>query len=263
MTTHWSWYHAAWKRLAPPLRPNTEVCAAFGRLFSECAGPVLLLGVTPELADIAPSVVAVDRSDAMIAGVWPGNTNQRSAVNGDWLTLPFAQGAFAAVVGDGTLNSVDHPSGQRQVYDELARVLRPGGRAVFRIYAAPHRCESVAQVRGDLVAGAIGSFHAFKWRLAMALVARQKSPNICVRTIHYSFSSEFPDRASIARATGWNAADIDTIDVYRHSTEVYSFPTIEQFESIVPGTFANVRFADAGSYELAERCPLLSMDLRS
>ena len=114
------------------------------------------------------------------------------------------------------------------------------------------------------MAGAIGSFHAFKWRLAMALVARQKSPNICVRTIHDSFSNEFPGRDVIARITGWDAADIDTIDVYRHSTEIYSFPTIEQFQSIIPaGTFSNVGFADAGSYELADRCPLLFMDLRS
>ena len=264
MTTHWSRYHAAWNKLAPPLRPNAEVCAAIRRLLCERAGPVLLLGVTPELADIAPRVVAVDRSGAMIAGVWPGNTRERRAVNGNWLTLPFAQRTFAAVVGDGTLNAVDHPSGHRQVYDELARVLLPGGRTVFRTFAAPRRCESVAQVRDDLMAGAIGSFHAFKWRLAMALLARQKSPNICVRTIHDSFSNEFPGRDVIAQITGWDAADIDTIDVYRHSTEIYSFPTIEQFQSIIPaGTFSNVGFADAGSYELADRCPLLFMDLRS
>src|SRR5208282_662795 len=61
MTTHWSRYHAAWNKLAPPLRPNAEVCAAIRRLLGERAGPVLLLGVTPELADVAPRVVAVDR----------------------------------------------------------------------------------------------------------------------------------------------------------------------------------------------------------
>ena len=263
MTTHWSRYHAAWERLGPPLRPHAEACAAYRRLLGGCAGPVLLLGVTPELADIAPRVVAVDRAYPLIAGVWPGNTSRRRAVNGNWLTLPFANGYFAAVVGDGALNSVDRPAGQRRVYDEAARVLRPGGRAVFRVYAAPRRCESIAQVRDDLMAGGIGSFHAFKWRLAMALVARDKNPNICVRTIYDSFVNEFPRRDLIARAAGWDAADIDTIELYRDSTEVYSFPKTEQFESIVPASFANVRFAESGRYELAERCPLLSMDLRS
>jgi len=142
-------------------------------------------------------------------------------------------------------------------------VLRPGGRAVFRVYAAPRRCESIAHVRDDLMASAIGNFNAFKWRLAMALVVRDKNPNICVRTIYDSFVTDFPGREVIARATGWDSADIDTIDLYRDSTEVYSFPTTEQFESIVPAGFADVRFVESGSYELAERCPLLSIDLRS
>ena len=35
--------------------------------------PVLLLGVTPELAAIAPNLLAVDRSEMMIAKVWPGD----------------------------------------------------------------------------------------------------------------------------------------------------------------------------------------------
>src|SRR5271163_4068693 len=177
MTTHWSRYRAAWERLGPPLRPHAEACAAYLRLLAGCAGPVLLLGVTPELADIAPNVVAVDRDFSLIAGVWPGNTTRRHAVNGNWLTLPLANGSFAAVVGDGALNSVDYPSAQRRIFDEAARVLRPGGRAVFRVYAAPRRCESIAHVRDDLMASAIGNFNAFKWRLAMALVVRDKNPN--------------------------------------------------------------------------------------
>ena len=50
--------------------------------------PVLLLGVTPELAVIPRRTVAVDWSERMIAVAWPGDCDSRHAVLGDWRALP-------------------------------------------------------------------------------------------------------------------------------------------------------------------------------
>jgi hypothetical protein len=127
---------------------------------------------------------------------------------------------------------------------------------------APDKAEPVAAVCEKAVEGAIRSFHAFKWCLAMAIVAEADDPNIPVVKIRDVFNAALPDRARLARSSGWSAEDIDTIDVYRGSAEVYSFPTFEQLRAAVPGAFADLRLVPAGSYELAERCPLVIMDLK-
>jgi SAM-dependent methyltransferase len=258
--SHWTQHHRNWARLGPPLRPNGEVAAAVRDLLSGHDECILLLGVTPELADVGADVTAVDRNPAMIANIWPGDTTARRAVAGDWLRLGFPDASFSAAIGDGSLNALGYPAGHQALHGELARVLRPGGRFVCRVFAAPRAGEPVEALREAALGGAIRGFNAFKWRLAMALVAASGDPNIAVVRILDAFDAMFADRDRLAQATGWECADIDTIDAYRGSTEIYSFPTKDQFLAIVPGAFAQARFVAAGSYELAERCPILVMD---
>jgi SAM-dependent methyltransferase len=230
------------------------------RVLGAHPGATLLLGVTPELAGIAPSVTAVDRSEAMIRGVWPGDTATRRAVNANWFELPFERGTFAVAVGDGSLNALPYPDGHVRLHGELARVLEPGGRVVIRAFCRPDSGEPLKAVFADASLGRIGTFHAFKWRYAMALAAKARSPNLAVRTIHAVFTAAVPDREEFARQTGWDSADIDTIDVYRTSDEVYSFPTRDELRRAVPSSFARAELLDAGNYELAERCPLLVLE---
>lgn len=258
--SHWSGYHRSWARLRPPLRPNSEVVAAVRALLAGGAGPTLMLGVTPEFADLAPDLVAVDRSPGMIGGVWPGDTAARRAIVGDWLKLDFPAGHFGAAIGDSPLNALEYPKGHAGLYDQLARVLRPGARVVFRAFCLPEPCESVASVRAAAHAAQIPNFHAFKWRLVMAMVAAAGNPNLPVARVHEIFGREFPDRDALAATTGWPRDDIDTIDVYKDSTEFYSFPTARAFRAAAPAAFTDIRFIPAGTYELAERCPLLVME---
>ena len=79
-------------------------------------------------------------------------------------------------------------------------------RIVARCQVAQH--VKILSRRGRPVvstAGEIRSFHAFKWRLAMAIVAEAADPNIRVETIRDVFIREFPDRAMLAETTGWRA----------------------------------------------------------
>ena len=59
---HWLEYHRAWSRLTPPLRPHAEVIAAVRQQIAGFPGRALLLGVTPELADVVSDLVAIDRN---------------------------------------------------------------------------------------------------------------------------------------------------------------------------------------------------------
>jgi SAM-dependent methyltransferase len=263
--SHWAKFHRLWAQYTPPLRPNGEVAGAVRDALAGHDERVLLLGVTPELADAGRDVTALDSSELMIGGVWPGDGPHRRAVKGNWLSMPFdfAAASFSAAIGDGCLSSLSFPEGHQQLYGQLARVLRPGGRLVLRLFKVPDRTETLPAVLKAARDGTIRNFHAFKWRLAMALTAASGDPNIAVELILATFEREFPDRRKLAAMTGWPLEQIDTIEVYRGSSEVYSFTTFEQIRQTMPSTFTNLRLQDIGSYELAERCPLLIMDRRS
>lgn len=74
--------------------------------------------------DISPQLIAQARATAAKCGL-DGNTPQ--FVTGDAQHLPFPDALFDYVVGNGALHHLDLD----KAYAEIARVLKPGGRAVF------------------------------------------------------------------------------------------------------------------------------------
>lgn len=261
--TPWSKFHLRWARLKPPLRANAEVCVALRDLLAGQRDRALLLGVTPELSGIGHDTVAVDRSDKMIAYIWPGNTETRRAVNANWLRLPLAAQSFSAALGDGSLNCIRYPSECASVYRELARVLRPGGRIAVRMYLTPEPGDSMSDVRSDTLAGRVDNIHELKWRLANAIAAERGDPNVSVQHIHDAFSRLFPDRNALSEAAGWTQEEIEQIDAYNGLPDVFNFPTPRQVLALIPDAFTNGRLVPAGTYPLAERCPILVMDRKT
>jgi SAM-dependent methyltransferase len=259
-TTHWNEYHRRWSRIKPPLRPDADVVAAFTQALAGHNDRVLLLGVTQELANIGAHVTAIDRNASMIANIWPGDTNARRAFCGDWLALPFDENEFTAAIGDGSLSAIQYPADYRALFAQLARVLKPGGVFACRMFLTPDEIESVETVKAKALAGEITSFHAFKWQFAMAMVQETGDPNIAVAAILDRFNTLFPDRAALSAATDWSDVDIETIDVYKNSPDIYSFPMLAQLRETIPETFHSVRLVQAGAYPLAEHCPLIVME---
>lgn len=260
MSDHWNYYSAFWNRLGPPLRPPAETAAIYRKAIAARDGRVMLYGVTPELAGIGRQQVAVDGSEGMVRNTWPGDTASRRAILGNWLALPFADGAMSAAIGDGILSNIAWPDETAGLLDELVRVLAPGGRAVFRTFCTPGRTETLAQVRDAAFDGEIESFHALKWRVAMARMPDRRTPNIAVRDILARFDETFPDRTTLARATGWHAESIATIDAYAGSPHLYSFPSLPQLLALAVPRFGSVATLDSGRYPLCERCPLIVLD---
>jgi SAM-dependent methyltransferase len=260
LPSHWNEYHRRWSRLSAPLRPDADIVRGFEKIVAGHDARVLLLGVTPELAGVGQELSAIDRSDAMIANIWPGDTARAQARNADWLAPPFADGAFTAILGDGSLSAIMWPRDYRTLFGQAARLLAPGGVIALRLFKTPDDVETRETLRRNTLAGETRSFHAFKWQLAMSVVAETGDPNIAVIAIREAFDAMFPDRVQLAAATGWSAEDIETIDVYANSPDVYSFPTFAQLRETIPESFENIRLVDCGSYPLAERCPLLAME---
>ncbi len=258
--SHWNDFHRRWARIKAPLRPNAEIVAVFEAALAGHASRVLLLGVTQELADLGRELVAVDRSAGMIEHVWPGDLPRRHAFLGDWLDLKFPKGHFSAVIGDGSLSTLLYPAGHRAFYAQLEHLLEPGGRFIVRTFAAPEEGDTVDAVADRALAGRIANFHAFKWHLAMAIVGGSGDANVAVAGIRDVFNRVFPDRKALALATGWAMEDIDTIDVYAGSPDLYSFATLTQLRAVVPKSFSRVDVVPAGTYPLAERCPFMIVE---
>src|SRR5262245_1029415 len=258
---HQKIYHRAWSQLGPPLRPPPDVIVAVRELIKDIRGRALLLGVTPELADVAPHMVAVDRNFSMVANVWPGNTPSRCAMVGDWRRPNFKSDAFSICIADGSLSFLTFPEETEALFRELNRILKAGGRTVFRLYLAPDVAETISALQDEALSGKISNFHAFKLRLAMSLAAQQSVPQIRVANILTAFNSLFGNRLDLVRATGWSREQIDTIDFYKDSNVSFTFAKRDQLLSVVSKVCPNARLVPSGTYEMSEHCPLLLADM--
>lgn len=255
---HWQDFAIKWQRLGSPLRPCVEDVENFRHAIGGDPGRCLLLGVTPELAELASDITAIDNSAAMIAALWTG---KHAAIQGDWLHLPFPEDLFDTLVGDGCLTLLSHPKQYVQFFEQLSRVVSPGGRVILRLFVSAAQKESAESVCQEALNGKMKSFHAFKWRLSMAIASESANCNFRVAETLATFDRLIPDRARLASATGWNMEDITTIDFYRGSEAVYSYPTLAQVRQAIPPSLMESGLV-YGHYELAERCPILVLESR-
>lgn len=262
----WRGHALQWERVGPPLRPRARDTEKMGRIAdawtSRHGSPeVLVLGVTPETARLdwpeGTDLLAVDRSRMMIDRVWPGFPSPGEGVlRADWGALPLADRSRDLVLGDGVFTVLAYPEDYRTLLASLRRILRPGGLFAVRTFVLPGEPERPAAVCRAAMAGEIGTFHAFKLRLLMAL---QPDPDTGVRTgdVWTYWSREGPAADDLAERSGWPRREIETIDAYRGREAVYSFPTLEELRSLAAEEgFEEVdRFRPAR--ESDERCPTL------
>ena len=221
----------------------------------------LVLGVTPELAVLpwpaSTTVLAIDRSEAMVGALWAGagDVAAASAACGDWRALPCTDGTIDIVVGDGCFTPLEYPHDYRAVTDEVRRVLAPDGRFVMRVFVPPAAREDLESIADDLHAGRIAGFHAFKWRLVMAVHARSVE-GATLGAVWEAWHAMCPDRSALMTKLGWSADTIATIDAYRDTGTVYSFPTLEEIRATVSASFTELS-CHVPTYELGDRCPTL------
>jgi hypothetical protein len=268
-SSHWTAYAERFQLVGAPLRPGASDVAHLRDAVSRHArpdmvsGPALLLGVTPEIADIAweppRQLLAVDQSAGMIKAIWPGDTARRRALVGDWLTLaPTNVGAgFELVIGDGVLSLFEYPTGYAALGEALSRLLRPGGLLALRLFCRAEPSETVSDVMQALWAGRIGNFHAFKWRLAMALQG-DATRGVRLADIWSGFVEQAGSVQALAQRTGFPEPEVSTIEGYRGVQDRYSFSTQREVVDVLAPHFELLETWH-GRYELGERCPHLTL----
>jgi SAM-dependent methyltransferase len=263
---HWSRHAPQWNLVAPPLKPSDADIRVFEAAANSMSGPGtagMILGVTPELTNMhwpdSTRMVAVDRSAAMIRHHWTqGNGEKRQAVCANWCALPMNVASFDFALGDGSLNALEGTRALRAFAHELGRVLRPDGKLLLRLFTRPDEAEPLGSIFADLRAGKVGSFHAFKWRLAMSLHGSLDA-GVCLADIWDCWQTNVSEPETLLRGLGWDPRLTKTIDVYRDVRTCYTFPTREEVAWIFAGSFREISRCIL-DYELSDRCPIVKLE---
>lgn len=243
MREHFSTLVSDWDQLGPPLRPSPDdVAVVQAAIDAACPRVGLVLGVTPELVGCRwpGEVLAVDHSDVMIRRLRPP-----VAICADWLAMPLRTGSVDLAVGDGCLVAFDSPT-RRRFFEEVRRVLAPGGRLVLRVFVRPDTTERVDDVAADLAAGRVPSVHALKLRLIAAL------------------DDGGTDLAEVWRAwsrlprppagPGWTDREVASLVSYRDRAVRYHLPTVAAITQELTEAFGRPTLT-WGAYPGADRCP--------
>jgi hypothetical protein len=269
----WNDVAARWDDWGPPLRPCPEDLQIMQAMISGWhtvnrreKARVFLCGVTPEIVTMpwgfSVELTAMDQAESMVRLVWPGDLpGIRRGLIGNWLNSGLAPGSQDLVIGDGGFVFFGYPESQRALLAEMRRVLSPSGLFVYRHYAQVEKRESVEEVISAARSGSVGSFHAFKWRLSMALQA-DSSSGVRHHDVWVAWSRAGIDPTRLPQP-GWSERAVSTIELYRDmQARLYYFPTLREFQSLLEEEYTDVhvRFP---RYELGERCPILSATPRT
>ena len=230
----WSSVADCWfTAIGHPLRPVAEDIASF-RSFCEPAiasshdPKALIMGVTPELYRMLSPLCdtqAIDRNEAMIDLVWPG---ERSAVtHKEWLRLAEVDELFDVVVIDGGIHLVDYPTEQEQLLSTIAALLKPGGRLVARLFSPPQMREDVDSVAEALARGEIASVNHLKIRMGNA-IQQSSETGARLHDVWEAIESHSDILLQLEGTPGWRRDEIEALGFYRGQEAKYAFVSIEQ-----------------------------------
>ena len=246
-TTHWADRSRAWGRNGPPLQPNQEIIDCFASLIPTTAN-ILLMGVTPQIAEAYTHVTAVDREPAMIENVWPGNTETKRAIQANWLTVDLPENYYDGIIGDGSINMLDLKDVEFML-DKAKTLLRPGGVFACRMFTRPDEPVTMERLHAE-AANPTVNFSAYR-RLIPMYIAAQNGPVVPVKLILNLFDQMFPDRTILP----WTPEQMSTMDAYRNSESTTWFPTRNEILALTP---AGSRYIESGTYDIADTCPILT-----
>lgn len=228
-------------------------------LNSVSGGRTLLLGVTPELHAAFDNVIAVDQDRDMITNVWPGDTDTKTAIQGEWLQMRWANGSFDNIVCDGGLSMLEDLDNMSYFQHLCMGWLRSGGSVLHRVFERPSGDDAITMERlqAEMSGPATVNWHAFKWLMAFYVAEQQGDSQIRLVSILDLFNDICADRTALSERTGWSIDSINTIDLYQGSDKVTCFGTRSEHLSTIPSTAVDVNMWTVSGYDLHEHCPMM------
>ena len=251
--THWAARSLHWGSLGPPLLPNQEVVDAFTAVIPTDK-KILMLGVTPQIANAYRNVTAIDSSPDMIANVWPGNTETKKAIEADWLTIDLDNNQFDGILGDGSINMVQYPHDIKSMFERCYHWLKPNGTFAMRFFTRPDTPVTLEQLIEEGNNPTV-NFSAYR-RLLPMYIAENDGPCIRSYRILELFDELFPDRSKLK----WDPKQIISIDAYKGTTSTGWFPKRQEILDLLYVESKDAKFIDAGTYDIAHTCPILTFN---
>ncbi len=262
----WQRLSEQWDYVGSPFRPTPEDIGFASAVLrsmpnAERAGALtsVLLGVTPELAAVLANTqsLEIDHSIRMLHWSWLKFPRGRLAkpIVGEWTGLPLRNECTDLICGDGCNIQLEFPAAYRTWFREMARVLKPGGKVVLRVYLSPQTPEHSSAVIDDLTRGRIGNCNVLRMRLFMAL-QRSAATGIQLSDLADFWASANIDRNFLTAELGWPAAAIGIFDTFRNMTQRYSFPTLVELKTVFSDYFVELDRCIPG-YEIGARCPTI------
>lgn len=133
----------------PPIAPGKGDLRIYDKFFKETIKnnkrpKVLILGVTPELRDLAfnysSQVVSVDISKEAI-DIFRDMTKTKSKdeviIQANWLTVPLRKNYFDVVMGDGSFTNLSDLKSQKLLFKKVFELLKVGGYLIMRELVRP------------------------------------------------------------------------------------------------------------------------------
>lgn len=216
-------------RIPPPLRLADQDVQMYTDAVSEWldtnAQPrVLVMGSTPEFHSMEwpeqTDLLAVDRSELMLRELWPGPIE--NTVCEDWANMSLENASRDIALCDGGLVMLDYPAQLTSLVEELARVLPVGGLFVTRVFASGTVTEDAATVMNDFLNGRITNSSILKLRLAIAL-APDSISGVRLHDVWKFYNDSIPGGCSLSDLTGWSADELQFMEPYKDSGEIYRF----------------------------------------
>jgi hypothetical protein len=268
---HWQDVAQKWELFGPPLRPGLADTAIYQQFVDAChvVRPVqeaLILGVTPELCLLDwpthTRVRGIDRNQAMIDHVWPGD--MALAQLGTWTETGLASASIDLVLTDGGTLFFAPGGSMRDLVAELARIVVPGGRVAVRIFAPSENGETPDAVIDALLCGTIANMNELKIRLACALTDSVDA-GIAPDTVLAFLDSRVPDRDAVFGPLGWNPDEVAMIDHFRGLPGPYHYAGVDRVRgAFCDGQAAPFRWLGAVSADqpIGDQCPHLRFERR-
>ena len=211
-------------------------------------------GAVPAGLDVSPGLLGIARERLHSVGQHGADLR-----DGDMESLPFGDAAFDAVTG---VNAFQFAGDPRRALSEAARVLRPGGRLVASLFAAPERSEGTVahEAMTALIPAERVSDHApyalsAPGNLEQSLVSAGLTPDSSGEVVcSWCYASmEEAVRALLCSAGGARAAEAAGPDAVREALR----PALARFQDPGDGTVTMVntfRWVAARALPLGRRC---------
>lgn len=190
---------------------------------------VLVMGATPEFFSMAwpeeTDLLAVDRSELMLRELWPG-PNEKTICE-DWTCMSLEDASRDIALCDGGLIMLDYPDQMKRLAGELARVLAVGGLFTTRAFVSGTVTEDATAVMSDFLAGKITNSSILKLRLAIALT-QDSIAGVRLHDVWKFYNDSIPSDVSLSDLVGWSVDELQFIEAYKNSDEIYRFPDVDE-----------------------------------